>query len=108
VLAVRREGQVLQKGVPDIPLRFGDALLIQGPRDRLQLLRGEISFILLDDLESADEAARPEKAPWAILAMTAMLVLAGFGLVRIATASLLAAVLMVIFARSKWRRVTEP
>jgi di/tricarboxylate transporter len=101
VLAIRRAGQVVQQGVPDMPLQFGDALLIQGPRDRLRLLREEINFILLDDLEFADEAAHPEKAPWAILAMTVMLVLAGFGLVGIATASLLAAMLMVIFGALK-------
>jgi di/tricarboxylate transporter len=97
VLAIRREGQVTRRGIPDMRLRFGDALLIQGPRDRLRLLRADVDFILLDDLETSDEVGRPEKAPWALLAMALMLVLAGFGLVRIATASLLAAAVMVVF-----------
>jgi di/tricarboxylate transporter len=96
VLALRREGKPAQQGVPDLPLRFGDAMLVQGPRERIQLLRAEINFILLDDLEFPDEAARPDKASWAVAAIALMLVLAGFGVVRIATASLLAAVIMVI------------
>ncbi len=96
VLALRREGTPVQQGLPDLPLRFGDALLIQGPRDRIRLLRAEIDFILLDDLEFPGEAARPDKAHWAILAMMLMLLLAGLGVVRIATASLLAAVIMVV------------
>ncbi len=96
VLALRREGEPVQQGVPDLPLRFGDALLLQGPRDRLRLLRADINFILLDDLEFPDEPARPDKAPWALMALLLMLLLAGFGVVRIATASLLAAVVMVV------------
>jgi di/tricarboxylate transporter len=96
VLALRREGKPVQQGVPDLPLRFGDAMLVQGPRERIKLLRAEINFILLDDLEFPDEAARPDKAPWALAAIALMLVLAGFGVVRIATASLLAAVIMVV------------
>jgi len=96
VLALRREGQPVRHKVPDLPLRFGDALLVQGPRQRLKLLRSERNFILLDDPEFAEEVAHPEKAPWALLAMVLMLVLAGFGVVRIATASLLAAMVMVV------------
>jgi di/tricarboxylate transporter len=96
VLALRREGQPVRQGVPDLPLRFGDALLVQGPRERLKLLRAEINFILLDDIDADGGIARPEKAPWAIFAMALMLLLAGFGIVRIATASLLAAMVMVV------------
>ncbi len=96
VLALRREGEPVQEGVPDLPLRFGDALLVQGPRERIRLLRAEINYILLDDLEFPDEPARPDKAFWALMAMALMLTLAGFGIVRIATASLLAAVIIVL------------
>jgi di/tricarboxylate transporter len=96
VLALRREGEPVRQGVPDLPLRFGDALLLQGPRERIKLLRTEIDYIHLDDLAFPDEAPHPEKAPWALAALALMLLLAGFGFVRIATASLLAAMLMVI------------
>jgi di/tricarboxylate transporter len=96
VLALRREGQPVRQGVPDLPLRFGDALLVQGPRQRLKLLRAERTFILLDEPEISEEIVQPDKAPWALLAMALMLALAGFGVVRIATASLLAAMLMVV------------
>jgi len=96
VLALRREGKTVQQEVPDLPLRFGDALLVQGPRDRIRLLRTEIDFILLDALEFPDAPARTDKAPWAVGAMALMLLLAGFGIVTIATASLLAAMIMVV------------
>ncbi len=96
VLAVRREGQIVRHALPDLPLQFGDALLVQGPRDRFRLLQAEINFIVLDDLEAPAEAARPEKAPWALMAMALMLLLAGFGVVRIVTASLLAAMIMIV------------
>ncbi len=96
VLALRREGQPVRQGVPDLPLRFGDALLVQGPRQRLRLLRTERNFILLDEPELASEVMQPEKAPWASLAMVIMVALAGFHVVRISTASLLAAMLMVV------------
>jgi di/tricarboxylate transporter len=96
VLALRRDGRPVREGVPDLPLRFGDALLVQGPRPRLRILRTERNFILLDEPELAEEAIQPAKAPWALLAMVLMLALSGFGVVRIATASLLAAMLMVI------------
>ncbi len=96
VLAVRREGQIVRQSISDLPLRFGDALLVQGPRDRFRVLRAETNFILLDDLEAPEEAARPDKAPWALVAMALMLLLAGLGIVRIVTASLLAAMIMVV------------
>jgi di/tricarboxylate transporter len=96
VLALRRDGRPVRQGVPDLPLRFGDALLVQGPRPRLRILRTERNFILLDEPELAEEAIQPDKAPWALLAMALMLTLSGFGVVRIATASLLAAMLMVV------------
>ncbi len=96
VLALRREGRPVHQGVPDLPLRFGDALLVQGPRQRLRLLRRERNFILLDEPELAEEAVQPAKAPWALLAMALMLVLAGSGVMRIAGAALLAAMLMVV------------
>jgi len=96
VLALRREGEAVRQGVPDTPLRFGDALLVQGPRPRLRLLRSEREFIVLDEPDDPSEIARPDKAPWAVLAMTLMLLLAGLGLVRIAAASILAAAVMII------------
>jgi len=46
-LAILREGVPILRGVPDIPLRFGDTLLVQGPRRRIKLLNEERDFIVL-------------------------------------------------------------
>ena len=65
VLAIWREGRALRTRVKDIPLRFGDALLIFGRRSKLTLLAGNPDFILLS--EKAQEEPRREKAPLAAL-----------------------------------------
>ena len=96
VLALRREGKPIGQGIPDLPLRFGDALLVQGSRQRLKLLRDEQDFIFLEEPDVAEEIKRPEKAPWVLLGVALMLVLAGFGLQPISVASLLAAAVIII------------
>ncbi len=47
VLAIWRAGRPIRTGLSDLPLQFGDALLLQGPRDRLEVLRTEPDLILL-------------------------------------------------------------
>jgi di/tricarboxylate transporter len=96
VLAVHREGRPIRERISDIPFKFGDALLVQGPWARLRLLRAERDLILLDAPETPDEIARPEKAPWALAAILLMLSLAGFGILSAAAAALLAALIMVL------------
>jgi di/tricarboxylate transporter len=96
VLALRREGAALRTGVTDIPLHYGDALLVRGPRGRLKVLRSERDFVVLDDPPGLDEITRPEKAPWAVLSMSLMLILTGLGLLPIAAAAMLSAAVMVI------------
>lgn len=65
VLAIWREGRALRTRVKDIPLRFGDALLIFGRRSKLTLLAGNPDVILLS--EQAQEEPRRDKAPVAAL-----------------------------------------
>jgi di/tricarboxylate transporter len=96
VLALRREGRPVRQGIPDLPLRFGDALLVQGPRPRLKLLRDEQNFIFLEEPESYEEIRRPDKAPWALLGTALMLILAGLGIQPIAVASLLGAIVIIV------------
>ena len=47
VLAVWRGGEPLLIGLPDVRLEFGDALLLQGSRERRQMLREEPDLIAL-------------------------------------------------------------
>jgi di/tricarboxylate transporter len=96
VLALRKEGMPIRLGISDLSLHFGDALLVQGPRQRLKLLREERDFIFLEEPETVEEIKRPEKAPWALLGTTLMVVLASFGLQPIAMASLLGAMVIIL------------
>lgn len=47
VLGLWREGRQRRTGLTDLSLRFGDALLIQGPREQLAVLRDEPDLIVL-------------------------------------------------------------
>jgi di/tricarboxylate transporter len=57
VLAILSGTQVRRTGLADLPLQFGDALLLQGPRSRLRVLQGEPNIIVL-----ANERAGPPPA----------------------------------------------
>jgi di/tricarboxylate transporter len=47
VLAVWRQGKPIREDIGDLKLEFGDALLLQGPRDRLKLIDLDPDLILL-------------------------------------------------------------
>ena len=64
VLSVWREGEALRDRLHALSLRVGDALLLQGPRDRLQKLTRDSDYIVLSDL--GEPARRLNKAGFAI------------------------------------------
>ena len=70
VLAVWRGSEPLLSGLPDLPLAFGDALLLQGPRQRLELLRAEPDLIVLPREREPTTPAVPRKR-WTALAIVA-------------------------------------
>jgi di/tricarboxylate transporter len=72
VLAIWRQGQAYRSNLRDMALRFGDALLLYGRRERLRVLGKEPDFLVLT--EAAQEAPRTKKAPLALLVMAAVLV----------------------------------
>ncbi len=96
VLAILREGVPILRQVPDIPLRFGDTLLVQGPRRRIRLLNEERDFIVLEDPGYLGEIGRPDKAPWALAGMGVMLFISAFGILPIAAAALIGALVMIL------------
>jgi di/tricarboxylate transporter len=51
VLAVWNGQRVIRTGLADLKLAFGDALLLQGPRDRLPMLRLSSDLIVLSEVE---------------------------------------------------------
>jgi di/tricarboxylate transporter len=93
VLAIARHGTLLRGQLSQIPLQFGDTLLLQGPEQRLAQIPRE-NFILMSPL--AFQALRIEKAPVTVLIFVGVLALAGLGVLHISVAGALGAVLMVL------------
>ena len=93
-LAVWRKGKAIRSGLRDLPLQFGDALLLFGNWKRLELLGREPDFLVLT--EHMQEAAREEKATTALAIMAAVLLPVIAGWVPIYIAVVLGAAFMVL------------
>jgi len=63
-LALWRAGTPTRTGIREMELQFGDALLLQGPRERLGVLRAEPDLIVLD--AGVAEPRSPEKGRLAV------------------------------------------
>lgn len=75
VLAIWRRDEEIILGIADVPLEFGDALLLQGPREKLAVLRDDPDLILLMQKEVAAITV-PGKGRAALLIVLAALILA--------------------------------
>jgi di/tricarboxylate transporter len=76
VLAIWREGEAIERGLAHLPLRFGDAFLLQGSWEKIRKLAKDPDYVILAQTEQGQR--RPGKAPFALgglLLMIAMVVL---------------------------------
>ncbi|MDH3402367.1 MAG: SLC13 family permease [Acidobacteriota bacterium] len=94
-LALWREGRSLHVDFSHVPLRFGDALLLHGPRTRIQRLAEEPDFVVLSD--TAQAARRTTRAPFALGCLLLMIGLVASGLQPIHVAAFTAASLAILF-----------
>jgi di/tricarboxylate transporter len=94
VLAIWHGGRAYRYNLRDMPLRFGDALLIFGAREKLRLLAQDPEFLVLT--EDVQPAPRLQKAPFAALLMLGVVVSVGIGVLPIAIAAVTGAALMVL------------
>jgi di/tricarboxylate transporter len=94
VLAIWRGGRAYRSNLRDMALRFGDALLLYGPRERLRMVDEEPDFSVLT--EAAQEPPRLNKAPIALLIMAAILTPVILDLLPIAIAAVGGVVLMIL------------
>ncbi len=94
ILAIWREGKPRRSNLRDIELRFGDALLLMGPREKLDRLGEEPDFLILTRREKP--AVDTAKGPLAAIIMIAVLfpVLAGY--LPISLAAVCGAAMMVL------------
>jgi len=97
VLGINRPGAAEKLDLKETPLRFGDTLLVQGPWQNIMALRKKRrDFVVMGEPEVMMGAPARRKAPIALLILLGMLVLLVTDLVPVATAGLLAALLMVL------------
>ncbi len=94
VLAIRREGKVYRSNLNDIALKFGDDLLLYGDRENFITLGTEQDFLVLTEI--AQLPPRSEKAPFAILIMSLVLLSVIVGILPIVIAAVAGVILMVL------------
>lgn len=73
VLAINRHGETFVNKLSSVPLKFGDVLLVQGPRKQIEPLVSESELLLLEDISA--RGMRREKRKWAIAAFLLFLTL---------------------------------
>lgn len=95
VLAVHRHDESLRENFENVRLDFGDTLLLEGPATGLRRLFDRQDLVNLT--EPSERPYRRRKAPIAIAAVLAMMVLAQFQVLPIAALALIAAVAVVAF-----------
>lgn len=94
VLAIWREEGPFEGRLKDEPLRLGDTLLVHGRRERIEAVRENSAFLLL---QTPDEPSpRLNKAPINMLIFVSMITLVSFGVLHISVAAVLGAVLAVL------------
>lgn len=84
-------------GIADVPLRFGDALLLQGPREKLAVLRDDPDIILLMGKDDAEMTVHGRG--WAALAIFAVTLLLALLLPDLTGAIMLGGALAMVVAR---------
>ncbi|MEP4077828.1 SLC13 family permease [Haloferula sp.] len=94
VMAIHRKGLNFKEGYQDLPLAFGDTLLLEGPTHSLARLRKEDHFLSLN--ESPVKTPRRSKILIAIGALSVAVGLAAFGVMSITTAAVIAAVVVIL------------
>lgn len=96
ILAVHREGRALQDDPADITLEAGDTLLVQGSLERLRRIGDDLNLVLVTHLGPGRGDLVTGKV-WITLAILAgMLGSVVLGLLPLATASLTAAVTLIL------------
>lgn len=94
VLSIRRDGELYNTQLGDIPLQIGDDVFVEGPLNRIQVLHENPNFMILDT--SPLEFKKPEKIPIVLLILAITLFSITIGWVDAATGMLLGAVAMVL------------
>ncbi len=94
VLAIWRRGRPYRHNLREMSLQMGDALLLHGAREKLNLLGQEPDFVVLRT--ESQPSPRLEKAPLAVLALIILLVPVMAGWLPIAISAIISATFMIL------------
>jgi di/tricarboxylate transporter len=94
ILALRHHNEMIFSRLGDVPLSFGDSLLVQGSVEQINKLRSSRNFLLLDMPQP--ETRKLSKAPIAILILFGVLGVVSTGLLHVSIAMFIGALLMVL------------
>ncbi len=94
VMAIRHQGRSIVTRLAEVPLSFGDALLVQGEAERIEKLRFDENFLVLDTPEL--KTRRLNKAAITVAILLAALLVIIVGWLAPAPTLVIAALLMVL------------
>ncbi|MEJ2058604.1 MAG: SLC13 family permease [Desulfofustis sp.] len=95
IIAVKRQDQhISERQLYDVRLRTGDILLIWCSDSKLEALRSERDYLIIEDVY--EELVHKRKAAWAVINFVCMIGTAALGLADIMTCALIAAFLMIV------------
>lgn len=97
VLALWHGGRSVRTDLATIPLEFGDAMLVHGPRESISLLQSDSDFLVLRPPAAGDEApVRAQRSGVAVIILAIALLATALDIVPIALATMLGALAMVV------------
>lgn len=96
VLAMRHSGQEIVEHLGEVPVVVGDVLLVQGTEDKIELLRRNPNFVILDDAPMKVDEQRLRKAPLAVGILLLVMVVVTAEWLDIATMMVIGSLLMVL------------
>lgn len=94
VIAIRRGSDVLRERLGKVPLKFGDLLLVQGPKESFLGLQTTRELLVLEERDI--ESLRQDKAWIALAIIFSVIVLAAFNITPIMVSALAGVVLMIL------------
>ncbi len=94
VLAIRHHGEIVHENLKNMPLRSGDALLIEAKRDRVAQLQQHPAFVMVTPLGGPE--FRKEKIVPAVLIIGGVVLSAALNIFPIVVSAIVGCVLLVL------------
>lgn len=93
-LAIQGCEQTIREKLSQVRLRFGDALLLLGPKEEIGRLRADPDFLVLEEVE--EPSLRRSKVPMALAIIAAVVGLAALNIMPILVSAILGCVALVV------------